>query len=97
MEKKISKIDESIRDLVEAYDYEYNSRKELIAFMISNNMDINTDAFNKYQKEMQEFLVLFNTAKEEISKRYVNDLLNGRNAKWTLDYSSCELTVEFTD
>lgn len=97
MEKKIIKIDESIRDLVEAYDYEYNSRKELIAFMISNNMDINTDAFNKYQKEMQEFLVLFNTAKEEISKKYVNELLDGRNAKWTLDYSSCELTVEFTD
>ena len=97
MEKKTIKIDEKIRDLVESYDYEYNSRKELIAFMLSNNMDINTDAFRKYQKEMQEFLVQFNTAKEEISRKYVENLLEGRNAKWTLDYATCDLTIEFTE
>ena len=97
MNNKIIKIDEKIRDLIESYDYEYNSRRDIIAFMLSNNMDISTESFKKYQKEMQDFLVMFNTAKEEISKKYVNDLIEGKNAKWTLDYASCELTIEFLE
>lgn len=95
MNKKIIKIDEKIRDLVESYDYELNARKELIAFMLSNNMEIDTDSFRKYQKEMNEFFVKFVTIKNEISNRYIIPITDGKEVNWKLDYASCEITIEF--
>ena len=90
-------IDESIRDLIESYDYEYNSRKELISFMIANNMDITTESFKAYQKEMTHFLVKFNTAKEEISKKYVYPIIGDKEATWNLSYPTCELTINYQE
>jgi hypothetical protein len=88
------KVDESVRDYVESLDYEYSSRKDAITFMLSNNMNINTDAFRAYQKEMAEFSAMFNTAKREIEKQYVLPIIGDKKVTWTLDYSTCILTIE---
>jgi hypothetical protein len=38
-------IDPAITNSIEAIDYEIASRKTLIAFMLSSNMEINTESF----------------------------------------------------
>ena len=55
MPTEIVKVDEKIRNEVEGLDYEYQSRKDLISYMISNDMKIDTDAFKVYQNELKEF------------------------------------------
>ena len=100
MDKKNSiviKIDEGMRDYVESMDYEYSARRDAVSFMISNNMDINTEAFKSYQKEMVEFSTQFIRAKSEVEKQYVLPASNGKKVRWTLDYHSCELTITFVD
>lgn len=98
-EKKIQvvKVDEGIRDVVEMYDYEYSTRRDAVTFMITNNMDISTDAFKTYQKEMIEFSAQFAKAKAEVEKKYVLPISNGARVNWVLDYETAELTITFLD
>lgn len=91
------KVDAGIRDAVEAYDYEYSSRRDAITFMLANNMDTDTEAFKKYQKEMIEFMAKFTKAKAEVEKTYVFPVTNGARVNWSLDYETCELTITFLD
>ena len=93
LETKVVKIDEGLRDVVEAVDYEYSTRRDAIAFMISNNMDISTDAFKTYQKEMVEFGAQFTKAKSEVEKKYVLPVSQGAKVNWILDYETAELTI----
>lgn len=90
----IIKIEETIRDYVESLDYEFSARRDIIAFMIENNMNINSEAFGQYQKEMMEFKVKFSTAKKELEERYVLPILkDNQKAQWMLDYQTCELII----
>ena len=86
-------VEESVRDYVESLDYEYSTRRDAVTFMLANNMDISTDSFKKYQKEMAEFSAMFNEAKREIEKRYVLPIIGDKKVTWTLEYSTCELTI----
>lgn len=87
-------IEESIRDYIEALDYEYSARRDIISFMLENNMSTTSESFNKYQKEMMEFKVKFATAKQELEEKYVQPLLKeNQTVSWKLDYSTCELTI----
>lgn len=90
-------VDPELSDLIESYDYEYSSRKDIIAYMIGNNMDTATDAFNKYQKEMIEYSVKFNEAKSRLEDEYIyKDLeCNLKPLNWILDYRTKTLNIDF--
>ena len=98
-EKKteVVKIDEGVRDVVEMYDYEYSTRRDAITFMLTNNMDISTEAFKAYQKEMIEFGAQFTKAKAEVEKKYVLPISGGARVNWSLDYETADLTITFLD
>ena len=82
----IVKVEESVRDYVESLDYEFSSRRDAVAFMISNNMDITTEAFKSYQREMTEYNAQFTQAKGELEKKYVLPVTNGKACRWSLNY-----------
>lgn len=96
-EIKVIKVEPSVRDYVEGLDYEYSTRRDLVAFMISNNMDTTTDSFEKYQKEMGEYSVKFKLAKQEIEDQYVKPIIGDKKVRWVLNYRDCELTITFLD
>ena len=88
-------IEESVRDFIESMDYEYSARRDAITFMLSNNMDINTDAFKQYQKEMIEYNIKFVEAKKQLEEKYVLPIIGEHKVKWSLDYETAKLTVTF--
>ena len=61
MDNKVQKIkiDEDISTKIEALQYEIDTRKDVIAFMIASDMNMETDAFKKYSKELTEFTVQY--------------------------------------
>lgn len=90
-------IEDSIRDLIESLDYEYSTRKDAIAFMVSNNMNINTDSFKQYQQEMIEFNVKFIEAKKQLEEKYVLPVIDDYKVNWTLDYRTSKLIITFLE
>ncbi len=89
------KVDEQDKNYVESLDYELTSRKDIIAYMLSNNMNTNTDAFRSYQKEAVQFEVQYREAKRIIEEKYVLPNIGDHMVNWRLDYTTSELNVEF--
>lgn len=87
------KMDEEITNKLEALNYEVNSRKEIIAFMLGSDY-VNSDAFVKYQDEYQKFFIEYQTAKQVLEDTYVRPLLeDGQTVTWNLDFTTGELTI----
>lgn len=85
-------IDKSICENIEALQYEVESRKDVIIQALSGSVKMKSDMFDDYHKKYQEFFKQYNQAKSEMIKKYLSNE-DGKKA-WSLDFSSCELTVE---
>ena len=94
---KVVNVPAEKRDIVEKYAYERSSRRDIIAFMLTQNMDISSESFKAYQKEYMEFDVMFNKAKEEIEKEFVPEEYRKAGCSWTLDYETAVLTITTKD
>ena len=94
---KVIKIEEAVRDYVEGLDYEYSVRRDLVSFMLSNNMSTDTDAFKKYQTEMAEYNAKFKIAKNEIEKQYILPIIGDKKVRWVLNYDTAEVTITVVD
>lgn len=92
---QVIKVEEKVRDYVESLDYEYSTRRDLVSFMLANNMSTDTDAFRKYQDEMAEFNAKFKMAKNEIEKTYVLPVIGDKKVRWSLSYDTAELTITY--
>lgn len=93
--KKTIQVDSKIVDTMQKLDLEMSSRKELIAFMLANSMNTNSEQFKEYENEYQKFFLEYSLRKSEIEKEYVlPNLTENQYANWTLDYSTGELTYE---
>lgn len=91
---KTIELNRETRDYIQSLQYEVDARKDIIAFMIDRGMDINSETFKKYQKEFAEFLVQYNTAKDEISNMYVIPTLQeNEKVTWSLDFETSIITV----
>ena len=92
--KEIS-IDPAITNSIEAIDYEIASRKTLIAFMLSSNMEINTESFTQYQQEMVDFVKQFEEKKQWLEQTFVRPILsNDQRVSWELDYLNSTIIVK---
>lgn len=93
--KKTIQVDSKIVDTMQKLDLEMSSRKELIAFMLANSMNTNSEQFKEYENEYQKFFLEYSLRKSEIEKVYVlPNLTENQYANWSLDYSTGELTYE---
>lgn len=90
-------IPEEITTIVQKYDVERSSRRDIILYIMQNNINIPVDRFDRYQKEYDEKYFSFETAKGEIEKQYVLPATNGRKCNWTLDYGTNIITVTYLE
>lgn len=85
-------IDKIICENIEALQYEVESRKDVIIQALSGSVKMKSEMFDRYHKEYQEFFKKYNQAKSEMVKKYLPNE-DGKKS-WSLDFNSCELTVE---
>ena len=95
----ITNIPEELVNTIEAYQYEVNSRMDVISYMLSNNMTLGTESFNQYQAELINHKKMLDAAKQELETNIVRPYLDANNipnASWNLDFASGELTISWT-
>jgi hypothetical protein len=95
MNTKIIKIEnQELINLIEKLHYEVNSRKDLIAYMLNNNMRTDTEAYEKYNREYREFYIQYNEAKNKLEEIYVRTAVENP-INWNLDFETSEVTIEY--
>lgn len=97
MTKKIIKIeDQEIINTLETLTVEVSARKELLGFMVQNNMSIAArESFEAYHKEYEEVFKKYDIAKKDFQEQYV-DVIPGAK-EWSLNFSSGEVTITIAD
>lgn len=96
MTKVITIENQELINLIEGLQVEVNARKDLLAYMLQNDMvGAQTDSFDRYQQEYREFFVKLDSAKDELQKTYVLPITGTKNASWNLDFATNELTINY--
>ena len=85
-----------VKNLIQKFDTDASSRKEIIEYILSNNIkEISNERFNFYQKEYEKYLYEFNIAKQELTKKYILPKIKETDKyNWRLDYTTSVLTLE---
>lgn len=98
MRKQINiKISEEMNNKLQALQYECDSRKDLLTFMVNNNVDINSDNFQKYHKEYQDFYAELSILKDEMQKTFLNPQVPGKIIRWNLDFTTNQVTCNYEE
>ena len=74
-------------------DIEQQARKEIIAYILTSELDISSQRFLDYQKDFEEKLQVFNNLKRQFSEKWVKPLKNDAS-HWEVSYETCILEVE---
>lgn len=90
------KIPEEISREIELLQYEYESKKDILAYMIYNDYPMN-DAFKKYQEDYMACFTKYNMAKDHLQKTIIEPEVKGRLNQWNLEFESCEVTAEYAE
>lgn len=85
-------IPEDFCNLIESLQYEVDSRKDLLNFMVNSGIDVENDSFKKYHKQYMEYFVKYNTAKSELQQEYIDT--RGSFNRWNLNFATGEVTAE---
>lgn len=87
-------VPEYVRDEVQRYDVERSARRDIIAYILSNDtINIPPERMAEYQKEYDEKFMLFEKAKSKIESEYVKPNAGEKALNWTLDYNTCIVTI----
>lgn len=81
--KQVIKIDEDVIDLVEKYYYDFLSKKKIIEYILINDININNDLWNIYEKNYEEAFISFELTKENFSK-YLTAFLKKDILNWEI-------------
>lgn len=84
---------------LEKLSAEVESRKNLLAFMINNDMD-SSNSFTRYQEEYTNFYQKYEQEKKVFQKAYIDPILLENNidaerAKWNLNFDDGEVTITY--
>lgn len=86
---KIIIEDDIVREL-EALSYKCDVRKDIIDYMIDNNITIN---FEYYHRKYLNVINSYNKRKKDFEREYVKKLIP--NAKhWSLDFTTGEVEID---
>ena len=91
-------VDQELTNYIERLSREVEGTKEIIAFMLENNKNVNTEAFKSYKKEFDATKAEFDLAREDVQKKYVPQALidaDGDNTSWELDYGTAIIKVKY--
>ena len=94
---KIITIPEEIRDKAQKANVERDSRRDILLYIMENNLNIPEERINRYQQEYDEKYLEFEQAKSVIEKEYVMPITEGKALNWSLDYSTCIVSITLPD
>ena len=90
-------IEAIIVSALERLSFEYETRKDNIAFLLENHSDdpdfLESAIFQKYQKEEFDAKKAFENAKQDFQTTYVPAELREHQISWSLDYQTRILTI----
>lgn len=90
-------IPEEIRDKAQKANVERDSRRDILLYIMENNLNIPEERINRYQQEYDEKYLEFEQAKSVIEKEYVMPITEGKALNWSLDYSTCIVSITLPD
>ena len=94
-------VDQATVDLIQKYAGEYESSRDVLAYIIERNSTsaevFKGETFKKFKQESQEAYVAFEGAKEAMLDEYVPDDVRKKLGSWNLDYRTAALTYEYED
>lgn len=90
-------IPKELRDKVQRANVERNSRRDILLYIMENNLNISEVRIMNYQKEYDEKYFEFEQAKATIEKEYVQPSVNNQALNWSLNYDDCIVTIEVAD
>lgn len=82
-------INTELCEKIKKLQYKVESRKEVISYML-NNKNIDSEQFEKYQEEYENYFQLYNEAKQELVDTYIG---KNTSVNWNLEFKTCELTI----
>ena len=90
-------VPEEVRNEVQRYDIERSSRRDIIAYILSGAVNVSEERFTQYQKEYDDKFAAFEKAKKDIEINYVMPATSGKASNWSLDYSTCIVTITYEE
>lgn len=90
-------VPEEIRNKAQKANVERDARRDILIYIMQNNVNISEERIANYQKEYDEKYFEFEQVKSTIEKEYVMPATGGKASNWSLDYSSCVVTITLPD
>lgn len=90
-------IPAELRDKTQRANVERDSRRDILLYIMENNLNISKERITNYQKEYDEKYFEFEQAKATIEKEYVQPSVNNQALNWSLNYDDCIVTIEVAD
>lgn len=91
-------IPEELRNKVQRANIERDSRRDILLYIMQNNLNISEERIANYQKEYDEKYYEFEQMKSIIEKEYIQPIINNnQTSNWTLNYNNCIITIEVFD
>lgn len=87
-------IPEELRNRIQRANVERDSRRDILLYIMQNNLNIPEERIKQYQKEYDEKYFEFEQAKVTIEKEYVQPATNNQALNWSLNYDDCIVTIE---
>lgn len=86
-------ISRSLRDYVERLHYETQAARDTIVFMLMNNLSLDTDAGEQFQKEFIETTVKYEEAKQQLTDKFVPEEYKKSDFAWNFDFRQSTLVI----
>lgn len=99
MDKKTyqREIPEEVVAMIQRLQYDYNSKKDVIATLIATENDpaiFEGEVFKHYQNQMAQAQAELEIAKGEFEKAWLPDEFKDTSCRWNLDFATNKLIVE---
>lgn len=95
----VVRVPDEYRDLIQRLHLEWFQKDRSIRGYIEDHQFdddpgefFDSPSFKAYEERCAKALLAYETAKEDLENRFVPEKFKGKNYKWELNYSTCELT-----
>jgi len=90
-------VPEEIRDRAQKANVERDARRDILLYIMQNDINIPEERIARYQKEYDEKYFEFEQVKTIIEKEYVIPATDGKALNWSLDYHTCVVSITLPD
>ena len=73
--------------------YDYNGKRDIIAYMISNNYDTTSSSFRQYEEAYQSAMITYQAAKKVLQDSYILPHVEGCTVNWEVDFDNFAVEV----